>query len=677
MYNDPFNNCLRQVHLDFHNSPFIDDLLSDFDPSALARQFKEAHINSVIVFAKCVHGMGYYPSKVVQAHPALKGRDFTGEMIEALHKEGIRAPIYTIIGWEENLAQRHPEWMQICADGSFAQNANGSDGSNAQPGRFRWLNFLHPDYQDYFAAHLEEVLNRYPCDGLFLDMLVVHPQADWSDHAIEFRANHGLMGKDALTHARFEALAQKSFAGKFTPLIQAKAPHASIFYNAENRMFVDGSLGALARADQQTHFEIESLPSGFWSYQHFPRVARNVRTRKAWLGMTGRFQKIWGDFGGIKAVPALEYECYRSQALGGANSVGDQLGPRGNLDAGAYRLIGDVFASCASAETFYRDCHPCPTVAIVCPHHPSRPEHATTLVEEAMVRLCDEHHYDAAIVNDVDDLSAFSMLILGEGTVTTPALRTRISEFMAAGGKVLAAGDSIFDCDVVGWGPFQSIRLLGDAVFAPAYWRAQEAWTHSLGTDERVIYNRGLQIQASGDFTVPLQRIAPYFQRTDLRFCSHFQAPPRKQITGEPAALQSSNYIYFADPIFTEYRQSANWTVSQAFATAMQRLIGKPTTGWGVKSTVRICPLRKEKDLHLTLLHYIPERKADGADIISERLGFAGMHLSLPEGITSVIQEPEGVHHPVINGRFALPAVDGRLLLRIPAFFSTLSQARI
>lgn len=68
---DPFSGCLRQVRLDFHNSPHLTDLLAEFDPRDLARRFKSAHVNSVVVFAKCVHGMGYYPSKIVTPHPAL------------------------------------------------------------------------------------------------------------------------------------------------------------------------------------------------------------------------------------------------------------------------------------------------------------------------------------------------------------------------------------------------------------------------------------------------------------------------------------------------------------------------------------------------------------------------------------------------------------------------------
>jgi hypothetical protein len=672
---DPFGGCRRQVHLDFHNSPFIGDLAADFDAPALARRFKEAQVNSVVVFAKCVHGMGYYPSKIVTPHPALAGCDLTGELIEALHAEGIRAPIYTIIGWEENLAQTRPEWMQLCEDGSFAQNAGGSDGQSRQPGRYRWLNFLHPDYQDYFEAHLDELLGRYPCDGVFIDMLVVHPKADWSDASLAFRAKHRLMARDELTHARYEAAAQAAFARRFTKQIRGRAPKASVFYNAENRLYTDGTLGVMARTGSQTHFEIESLPAGMWNYRHFPRVARNLRRRGPWLGMTGRFQQMWGDFGGIKPAPALEFECFRSQALGGANSVGDQLHPRGTLDKGAYDLIGGVYAQCAAAEPFYVGARPCPEVAVVCPHHPEVNEHASTLMEEGLVALCQENHYDAAVVNDRDSLDGFKLVLLAEGTRVTPRLRSRLERYVAGGGKVLAAGDAVFDENGCGWGPFEGLRRIGEGAFAPAYWRARPgsplAAKDVLGEDDRVIYRRGLDVRAGRGVKVWAQRVAPYFQRSDLRFCSHFQAPPRAETSGRAAVMAGPGWVYAADPIFSEYRETANLAVARMVKAALHELAGAPGHGHGLKSTVRQYPLRKGRDLLLTLLHYLPERRALGADIIAERLGLGGQVLRFARPVREV--RVWGEAEPLArteDGGYALPVCEGRLLLSVPGYFA-------
>jgi alpha-L-fucosidase len=58
-----FQKHQRQVHLDFHTSPFIPDVAADFDAEEFVSTFQRAHVNSVTVFAKCHHGMCYYPTK--------------------------------------------------------------------------------------------------------------------------------------------------------------------------------------------------------------------------------------------------------------------------------------------------------------------------------------------------------------------------------------------------------------------------------------------------------------------------------------------------------------------------------------------------------------------------------------------------------------------------------------
>ena len=51
----------RQVHLDFHTSEKIDNIGSKFDKKQFQDCLKKGHINSITVFAKCHHGMMYYP----------------------------------------------------------------------------------------------------------------------------------------------------------------------------------------------------------------------------------------------------------------------------------------------------------------------------------------------------------------------------------------------------------------------------------------------------------------------------------------------------------------------------------------------------------------------------------------------------------------------------------------
>ena len=68
-----------------------------------------------------------------------------------------------------------------------------------------------------------------------------------------------------------------------------------------------------------SHLEIESLPTSFWGYEHFPVSARYVETLGIeFLGMTGKFHHIWGEVGGYKKPEALLYECGAMLAQGAA-----------------------------------------------------------------------------------------------------------------------------------------------------------------------------------------------------------------------------------------------------------------------------------------------------------------------------------------------------------------------
>jgi len=672
MNTHPLHTNQRQIHLDFHTSPWIGDTGIDFDAREFARTMKKAHVNSVTVFAKCHHGQCYYPTKTGTQHPALKGRDLLGEQIEALHREGIRAPIYTTIAWEEDTAMKHPEWRQIRSDGSFAQL--GKPGPSVPPGQAHWIfnNFLHPGYQDYIEEHVREIMGGYEVDGFFFDIVFFDPAACWSEESIKFREKRGLLGTDGATQARFESEAQAAFARRFSAVVRSRKPEATIFYNSSNPLFTDSRFGVRSRHEEQTHWELESLPSGFWGYSHFPRLARAFGGwGKPWLGMTGRFQQMWGDFGGLKPQAALEYECFRSQALGGANSIGDQLPPRGRLDAGAYSLIGAVYAQCEAAEPFYGESVSLPQIGILAPASPGMDGNLSDQSLEGVVQMCDEAHYDSAVLDDRCDLTGFECLILPDSVRLTPVLSDKLSAWLKAGGKLLFSGSSAFDADGACALPGTGFVSTGPTDLFPTYWRTDSAFESSLALSDRVVYLPGETIERTGEATVLARRVLPYFKRTDLKFCSHFQTPPRAEADSHPAIIAGDNFIYFADPIFREYRQFGNIAVRDAWKAAMRRLVGPAPFGASLPMSIQCTPRRRGDDLLLTLLHYVPVRKALTIDMIEEAGTFAGEELSLPENVTEVRVFPDmTLLERLSSGNFALPAVKGRLLLAVPDYFS-------
>ena len=116
----------RQIHLDFHTSEFIEDIGIDFNPTEFGETLKNAHVNSVTLFARCHHGWLYYPSKKHPhlIHPNLNNKNLLIEQIEACHKQGIKAPIYTTVPWDGRVMRENPEWLSLDENGEFIDTLN-------------------------------------------------------------------------------------------------------------------------------------------------------------------------------------------------------------------------------------------------------------------------------------------------------------------------------------------------------------------------------------------------------------------------------------------------------------------------------------------------------------------------------------------------------------------------
>jgi len=151
----------RQVHLDFHTSEKIPGVGAEFNADAFVETLKRAHVDSVTLFSRCHHGMIYHETRFPAKHPNLTC-DLLALQIEACHQHDIRCPIYITVGWDEYMAKRHPEWLEVDANGKPV------GPPPLQPG-WRKHCFASP-YIDYVIEQTNEVLERFgdEVDGIFL-----------------------------------------------------------------------------------------------------------------------------------------------------------------------------------------------------------------------------------------------------------------------------------------------------------------------------------------------------------------------------------------------------------------------------------------------------------------------------------------------------------------------------
>jgi hypothetical protein len=613
-----FSMPYRQVHLDFHTGPAIGDVGVDFDPRAFAKAMKQAHVNSVTVFAKCHHGHLYYNTRHEARHPGLKKNlDLLAGQVEALHREGIRAPIYMSVQCDEFAANTHPEWIAKNPDGSHV-------GAKPLDAGWQILDMSSP-YQDYLYEQTAEVLKLFhPVDGLFFDMCWDQPSV--SPWALAGMVKENLNPASEADRARYATMVSLRYMKRYFDQVKAASGAAGVFFNS--RPFAN-----LAREVQyQTQAEIEALPTGGWGYMYFPMNVRFVRNFGVpYLGMTARFHKSWADFGGLKPYAALEYETAQMIAHGARCSIGDQLHPRGVLDPAAYDLIGKAYQRVEAREPWLVNTAPVSQIGLL-----QVVRESTSVLEtasrsnEGATRMLTQLRHQFDLIDGASDFSPYDLLILPDVPFEDAGLLKKIKQYMRAGGKILATGHA--GLNAAGTKVLLSelgIAASGPAPFQNVYFRPDKKFESSLAPSDHVLYDRSLRVTA-GRGTVLARVVEPYFDRTWRHFSSHAQTPGAT-LSRFAAAVATARTAYIAFPVFHSYATHGNLPYRDLVAGLLQRLLPRPLLTVSGPSYLEATLTRQTRPLRtiVHLLAYSAQRRTMQLDILEDIVPLTDLAVSL------------------------------------------------
>jgi hypothetical protein len=653
----------RQIHLDFHTGPAIPDVGVDFDAKTFAQTMKNAHVDSVTVFAKCHHGHLYYDTSHPARHPGLKqSLNLLGEQVEALHSVGIRAPIYLSVQCDEFAANTHPDWIARTPEGT---TVGGRPLQSPYP-NFTWqILDMNSPYQEYLAEQLAEVLKAFgPVDGLFFDMCWDQPSCtQWAISAMKRKNLNPERDTDRARHAHEVAIA---YMKRFHRQVKASSKEAGIYFNSRPLHNLAEELPYLAQV------EIEALPTGGWGYMYFPKNVRFARTfGREYLGMTARFHKSWADFGGLKPYAALEYETSQMLAHGAKCSIGDQLHPRGTLDKAAYELIGQVYARAAERRPWLEGAKPLAQIGLFqAPRSGDGGAWAEAAIpgtDEGATRLLTQLKHQFDVVNATSDFSNYDLLILPDVIVVDDALARRLTAYLKAGGKVLASGYSGLTTD----GRGAALRELGvvpegPSEFTTTYLRFGREVSRDVPPTDHVMYERGVRVKAARGYRVVAQVVAPYFDRAWDHFSSHAQTPGDRP-DGATAAVLGPSTAYVAFPIFRAFANHGNYPYRLLVRNLIDALLPEPllrvTGPTSLEATVtrqRAVKGRSERTI-VHLLQYCPERRAKDLDIVEDIVPLYDVPLSL-----ALPKPPKRVYTAPDETAIAFTHSAGRATLTVP-----------
>ncbi len=647
----------RQIHLDFHTSPLVPGVGEEFDAAAFARTMKGAHVQSVTVFAKCHHGHLYYATRHPARHPALRsGLDLTGSQVRALHRAGIRAPIYISVLFDEFAAAAHPEWVARTPEG-------GVVGGGPLEASWRVMDMASP-YQDYLAEQTAEVLRRFsPVDGIFFD--ICFDVEGCGGFAMKAMIAAGMDPERPEDRRDFAARLSRSYMARYSAMVKAASPDATVYFNSR-------PLGRLAGdLPYMTHVEIEALPTGGWGYMYFPRNVRFARTFGAQcMGMTARFHKSWADFGGLKPAAALTYEVSQMLAHGAVCSIGDQLHPRGRLDPAAYQLIGAAYAHAEACEPWTRGASPVTQIGLfMAGAAAARYMDEPGGTNDGAVRMLSQLKHQFDVISPGSRLDRYELLILPDSISVDRELAARLSRYLSAGGALLLSGKSGLGVDLAPVLKEAGTTAHGMSPFETTYIRIAREIGRGIAATDHVMYERTMRLKAERGGQVLARIVEPYFDRSWRHFSSHRQTPPRPSPSPWAAVVRKGSVITIASPIFRAYGQHASLPYRQLVENCIDLLLPQRLVRVEAPSSAEVTVTRQKARTIIHILYFPAERRAEGLDIAEDIVPLHAVHVSLlaPRVPRRITCAPSGAHVPFTwdggRVRMVVPSVEGHQMV--------------
>ena len=634
----------RQVHLDFHTSECIDGIGSMFNKEQFQRCLKKGHVNSITVFAKCHHGWAYFPSQTNDIHPGLHGFDLTGAMLEACNEIGVAAPVYLSAGLDENYYVHHPEHGSVFSRKDRQPVIFEDDGhkyANDTP-RFHRL-CLNSPYLDVLVEQVKEVMHRYHPVGIFLDIVGIDHFRCYCDYCRKTVLSLGLDESDDESYIKAAEVTKKRYEDAINEAARAIDPDVRIFHNGGHI-----TIGKRDWAHQNTHLELESLPTGGWGYDHFPKsVKYSSQLGMDLLGMTGKFHLTWGEFGGFKHPNALRYEVALSLANGAKCSVGDQMHPYGFLDEATYELIGMAYAEAEAVEEYCYDITPVVDVALLTVEgtfgdlkrkHPTDTGANRMLLEGKIL-------YD--IIDECCDFSKYKVIILPDGIPAEGKLADLLDAFVKGGGKLLCTGssgtkDGKFRFDF-------GLTFLGEGKYNPTYYHPNYK-ALGLSPSNYVFYSQMYETEIADESARILgyTRI-PFFNRAPEHYCSHRHTPFVTE-NHSPGVIIGKDGAYIAWDIFSEYAQAGSYILKETVLKVLDELLGEQKTLRTNLGAQGVVTLNEQKEKHRHVLHALyatPTKRGSGVEVIEDLISIhdTAFSLRLPK-IKSVKLVPENREIP-------------------------------
>ncbi len=646
------------IFFDFHTMPANPDVGKGFDFDAITGQLADAGVDYVVFPARCNLGTAYYNTKVGIRHAALE-YDLIGELSAACEKRNIALSCYINIGLSHEEGLLHREWCVLTQEG-YTYRPNRLD-------HFMRQMCYNTGYAEHVTEMVREVVSGYPVAGLFFDCMYTHPCV--GVECIREMKQLGLDWQDEEQLHDYNYMKMNRMAKKLCDAAKEINPELLLYCNG---------IDYEAQAEMGTYLEFECLPTGGWGYESLPMGARYLRTLgKPTLNMSGRFHKSWGDFGGIRTEPSLEYDLVYGLANAMRTTIGDHFHPRGDINRPVFDMYKRLYDRLRRYEPWLEGAKaevdtaivwpaPYPGYKFMSPGKRQQFDKYYTAIKGACRLLC-ELKYQFDIVTDYVDWDGYELLVLPDHTLLEDNWADRIRRHLDKGGAILSAAWSGLNPEMEDFVfPQWGARYLGEDPYDPAFFTPAEAFSCDMPDMPITLYQRGTNLEALAGAETLGEIIAPYYNRHWDGEHGFVYMPPDKP-TGRTCGVVNGRVAHFSHPLFSSYSIDAQVPVKQYVGNVLARIMPTPLVkAPALPSFARANVTSQPGRRMLWLMSYVPERRGSTVDMIEEPIELRDVPVALRadgRSIKSVYLAPDktpldfevkdGYVHttvPVVNG---------------------------
>lgn len=620
----------KRMILDLHYGMHRPDAIVDVSVDEITEKMAGVGIDSLLHFPRDHWGYLFTTGSTGTPHPNTP-HDLFGLLQAALDRRGIVTTGYVSIHWDELAARQHPDWVMRNADGSPIR-VKTRERRTDEMAHWTFL-CLNSPYREYLLAHIEELLEGYDFEALWVDIINEHIGRDVSEgcycsHCREkWETRIGSPMPTDLSdqdYIRWREQYTETQDELYSEIRQAIRRSGKDILTTHNRSYP---------YDFDDYITFESQPGG----QDYFRPSRLAKFYRAYADgretecVGYRFNQPW-DFT-TKPLPTLEFEVATAVAHNCAITFVDQPLLRGELDPRPYEVLAEAFKVADSLAPHVRGSVPYAEIALVAGDRSADLLKETHTDFAGAYCMLTESHLPFDVLADSlvpeADLSRFEAILVANTVHMMPEVVASLRRYVSEGGTLLFTNRAA-TLDIHGE-PLQEpsfglVSIVGDGPHSISF-----VAPTSAVSDTRLRVRDTVEFDTSDDVQVEAVSIPPAIDVTPDQWITH-NAMPGPEDGGNAAVTGTfgrGRYIYIAPRIFAEYIKQDLPSIREW----VMGLIGRhyqPSVWLEGPRAVEAVYQRQGDDLVVTLINGLADKpRAGGHNPIFDR-GYVGMTETVP-----------------------------------------------